>query len=830
MKKVLFATIFIICTNSTYGMNIELLPNRKSATVRHDLSLNREPKTDQDQMNQWQITSLHDIPKFPALRLLTLHSIKVRSLAGMLSFPQLQELSLYATSIDSLKNMPFLPALQILNITYMGGMNTTEVQIRSLKGIENLPVLQELNLCGTKQLTFADMPNVPTLLKIRLRGAMAPGVFQNMPILPALQELYLYEIESLDGIPAFPNLRKLYLNEIGSVYKMPIFPALQELHLNKIKSSLASSGSQKLYLPMLQNFYLTIEAACEPCPSIELFNFPALKTLELVINFRPCCKGCNGNIAGFRNMFFPSVRELNLISKERSIESFMGMSMFPELQKLRVIAAINSLKGLPVFPKLTELDLSRASYPKPDRDEINNVRPFLCHPEQWRCQKSGYFVRSKSSWIENKHANFSKKDARELQKSVNFGLELLEYIDSPFNPTEKQILEIVLSQGDRNDRVNALILMEIKYEITERGSFVTADENAQIRELEKRLQITADEYMAIQFHEIEIRDIQRNMEELIAASAQAEEEFGALENNDSFLTSLATAQFSWFEDRHAAIPPQPVANGRITASIREERYRPSIAGGKTQPPARIPTESYTPPEVVKVIEETVDGGTFTKKLKVEKVIGDGSCGYRAIDPDRNRAHSPYDDPASRQGILGELIRFISRNSYHSQYAQRLIVPEIKNLFYGNRVPRVLEELYAMRNFLTELEALQLPEDQDVNAHIREIIDNVPGFCEIAVPQYLKYLSSNNVWSELPETTSDGSHVSGGEGTTNVLDAIAYMLGFNLVIVRNGGEGNYRGEYDGRILHRYQWNPTENTVYLAYNGNNHFDRLKEIKRR
>jgi hypothetical protein len=251
-----------------------------------------------------------------------------------------------------------------------------------------------------------------------------------------------------------------------------------------------------------------------------------------------------------------------------------------------------------------------------------------------------------------------------------------------------------------------------------------------------------------------------------------------------------------------------------------------------------------------------------KLLEIE-TIGDGSCGYRGIDLDRRRGHEEYPrgvKARSRQEQISQLIQAVD-TACMENIVINLIAPEIAMFNPDNIVgidkigeyktfSEKAENHYKQQNELEKnikekleadftlkvdefkrqhpeyskgipldglcsiVEAINPDEESnlrksynELKANIEAANNNMVTFCgrKDVVIAYLNHILINNVYMELPQESIYGLDATG------VVDAIAYLGNVNLVIVSHSGE----------ILHEYEAVGSRNTVYLIYNGRDHY---------
>ncbi|GHT91029.1 hypothetical protein FACS1894122_02650 [Alphaproteobacteria bacterium] len=252
-----------------------------------------------------------------------------------------------------------------------------------------------------------------------------------------------------------------------------------------------------------------------------------------------------------------------------------------------------------------------------------------------------------------------------------------------------------------------------------------------------------------------------------------------------------------------------------------------------------------------------------------KTIGDGSCGYRAIDPKKERANDErhvFADALSRQEQIQELL-----NHLDDRNVRALIAPEA-----GSNLPSGITGSAEYRAYLDAerpltvdkslffaeinefLAVVGLPRadscpDLEERAHnipveLRSDFDVLFERCknkqaEIdnmdreffrsgkVVGSYLRFIKTNNEDADLQEHTGPDNRPTG------VLDAIAYLQGINLCIVAEtsfiGIDGAQRNA--GKILHEYRHpnpngrtatKPNGKTVFIIYRPG-HFSQAEEI---
>ncbi|MDR0631905.1 MAG: hypothetical protein LBF54_01535 [Holosporaceae bacterium] len=228
-------------------------------------------------------------------------------------------------------------------------------------------------------------------------------------------------------------------------------------------------------------------------------------------------------------------------------------------------------------------------------------------------------------------------------------------------------------------------------------------------------------------------------------------------------------------------------------------------------------------------------------------IGDGSCGYRAIDPDRIRAHDKdfmSKNAKSRQALLQQLIDALESADKQEKIIE-LIAPEIAaNLAHYN-IRRQISNGISLYNKLTgnfivalenlkkeaKLEGIEIKDNEGESFY--EMIKRIGEICdtdtkkypktrdalEIAKKEdpnqefsnslieacktkeiaksYLDYIKTNNHFMDVPTY---------GDNPTGVCDAIAYLNKFNLYIINKEAFSLSKSDkvsvQRGKVLHEY----------------------------
>ncbi|OJW51438.1 MAG: hypothetical protein BGO67_06750 [Alphaproteobacteria bacterium 41-28] len=297
-----------------------------------------------------------------SLRKLNFGGSKIRTLKGLENVPNLEELDLSKTLLKQLS----LPA----SLQNLRKLNLSKSKISQIDGLENTFALEELDLSKTRLKQLSLPASLQSLRKLNLSETDISQI-DGLENISALEELDLNGVDQLSTLPLrapLRNLRKLNLAQSGisQIDGLENTPALEELDLNNIGNleafsllwslpnlrTLNLSGAFVSKIDGLENAPVLEKLYLEATPLTQLsFKEPLAKLRKLSLSGSEVSQ-----IDGLENT--PALEELDL-GETSKLTKFSFTGPLSKLTKLTFKrSAVSQIDGLENTPALEEIDVS----------------------------------------------------------------------------------------------------------------------------------------------------------------------------------------------------------------------------------------------------------------------------------------------------------------------------------------------------------------------------------------------------------------------------------------------------------------------------------------